>query len=126
MLSNKKLGLSRLSKLADFLEEKVPANRFDLGCFREEDQCGTVGCACGWATILFEKNGFVWKKEMYGFGSISYKHLMDFEAAEEFFRLYPSESLHLFHPRCYPEKKQYKMYVVRRIRQFVKSQSATA
>ena len=126
MLSNKKLGLSRLSTLADFLEEEVPANQFDLGCFRKDNQCGTVGCACGWATILFEKNGFVWQKTNCGWGTIFYKGLHDFEAAQEFFRLEGSESYHLFHPKHYPIKKQYKMYVVERIRRFIKSQSATA
>ena len=71
----------RLLKLADFIEEVVPENRFDmhhfLGTnddFPEEDihpdqleaECGTSACAAGWATLLFKKEGLKLAQEPYG------------------------------------------------------------
>lgn len=58
----------RLLKLADFIVEKVPAGRFDMGLFGayanlnvNPHTCGTAGCALGWATVLFKKTGVVFE-----------------------------------------------------------------
>lgn len=50
-------GHRRLLVLAEFLETKVPREKFDMAYWSSTarlDDCGTVGCACGWATTLPE------------------------------------------------------------------------
>src|ERR1700761_6458139 len=53
----------RLLKLADFLEHSVPQARFNMTFFADGDlahDCGTAGCAAGWATQIpeFQAEGF--------------------------------------------------------------------
>jgi hypothetical protein len=60
-----KTHLSNLSKLADFLETEVTDAQFDISWHLENNEnvsinpkdvvpeCGTVGCAVGWASSLF-------------------------------------------------------------------------
>ncbi len=56
--------LENLSKLADFLETEVKDHQFDMEHYmlrenglvavcEEVPECGTVGCAIGWASSLF-------------------------------------------------------------------------
>ncbi len=42
----KKINKERLLQVVRVLEELPPEKKFDLGTWYE---CGTVGCACGWA-----------------------------------------------------------------------------
>lgn len=58
-------GKRRLLKLADFLETKVPLNRFDMCHFAGavadgRPACGTSACAAGWAATIpsFRAVGF--------------------------------------------------------------------
>ena len=50
-----------LLKLADFLENQVPAKRFDMGDWASgpdlstAPECGTSACALGWATVAFPR-----------------------------------------------------------------------
>lgn len=59
-----KKHLNNLTKLADFLEKEVTNKQFDISFYLENnyehiacnkvvDECGTIGCAIGWATSLF-------------------------------------------------------------------------
>lgn len=53
----------RLLKLADYIVEQVPKERFNMARFGtmfgelDEQSCGTAGCALGWATVLFRRIG---------------------------------------------------------------------
>ncbi|MGH7749129.1 MAG: hypothetical protein ACREQ5_30855, partial [Candidatus Dormibacteria bacterium] len=54
-------GNARLLRLADFLENDVPADRFDFAHWVGKDwagapdlSCGTSACALGWATTIPE------------------------------------------------------------------------
>ena len=62
---SKTIGLNRILKLADFVEQR-PRARFDFSIIVGDDwkldtnwSCGTSGCALGWATVmpLFRKLG---------------------------------------------------------------------
>lgn len=33
-------------------EYKIPEDSFDMSCWYKKDQCGTTGCAMGWAAAL--------------------------------------------------------------------------
>lgn len=51
----------RLLKLGDFIVEQVPKEKFNMNIFGTSmgplDSCGTAGCALGWCTVLFKKQG---------------------------------------------------------------------
>lgn len=49
--------LDVLTRLADFLENKIEDSQFDIEYYRNEDfisesNCGTVGCALGWMPFV--------------------------------------------------------------------------
>lgn len=59
--------LDRLSRLADFLENNVKNDQFNIKYYRTDEygkcttfyskhNCGTVGCALGWAPFAFKLN----------------------------------------------------------------------
>lgn len=120
-----KLGHKRLLKLADFLEKRVPSKRFNLNHFADWDfkpkKCGTTACALGWASVCFPKNIMTCGNGIRLINT-NYEYYRDFGAAEHFFQLTYEESSFLFDPNEYPITKKYRMYVVNRIRQFVKRQ----
>lgn len=79
-----KRHLKNLTKLADFLETEVTDKQFDIGTYLSTvessyvgvdkivPECGTVGCAVGWASSLFYKEAlrsWTWtdfQKEVFG------------------------------------------------------------
>ena len=59
----KAIHRERLKKLADYLLNKVPANKFDMSLYRigtdREHICGTAGCALGWAPAIMAPSTFL-------------------------------------------------------------------
>jgi hypothetical protein len=114
-------GLGRLGRLADFLETQVPESRLNMGHWQSGDlvnQCGTTGCACGWATTIpeFREAGFT----MADWGEVAYRRVLGYHGASLFFDISYEESLMLFSPTSYPREDETPIdEVVRRIRDFV-------
>lgn len=85
----------RLLKLADFIVEKVPKERFDMNRFGtrwgELDDCGSAGCALGWSTVLFRRDGCA-----IAGGMPTYKNRPGFGIAVELFGLTYNQSEELF------------------------------
>lgn len=84
-----------LLKLADFIVEKVPQERFDMEHFGTYscslDRCDTAGCALGWCTVLFKKQGV-----SADYNSPTYKGLRGYSIAAPLFGLTYSQSETLF------------------------------
>jgi len=132
----------RLLKLARFLD-KVPAKRFDYGSWTRgvgtvdpvyykaarlrlkgtKQECGTTGCALGWATAVpeFRKLGLY----LTGFGTPEIQTprgncVRGEDAGVELFGLKYTEALDLFMPQNAGEDRATAKYVARKIRKFVK------
>lgn len=128
-------GKRRLLKLADFLETKVPPERFNLHTWAEghgflEGKCGTFGCAIGWAASIpaFKRAGL----RLYAacgddLHQIQFGEREDYPAVEAFFHLNVRASRRLFSSASYklgdstPPK-----LVAQRIRKFVAKHAALA
>jgi len=142
----------RLLKLADFLQNEVKSEKFDLATFAtlEADTlkhgCGTTACAVGWACSIpsFKKAGL----KLFNFTStrdarnhvqmgIQFKDKNRWRAVTLFFGIEENEAYHLFDPAHYGELVEYtnrlkdmtpaqqKRAVIKRIRAFVKDRSRT-
>lgn len=52
----------RLEKLADYLSNGIPEDRFTMARYRKSDDmqhiCGTAGCALGWSPAIMDKETF--------------------------------------------------------------------
>ncbi|VTU32133.1 hypothetical protein H4CHR_02949 [Variovorax sp. PBS-H4] len=134
----------RLLMLANALETRIPADRFDLADWRlhaegqyEEERrryvsdhellhgCGFAGCAVGWACALpeFNEQGLYWDGAM-----PAYQHGPEgplfghFDAVNWFFGLKQEHSNLLFAAGSY-EGKAGPLDVARRIRFFVAARS---
>jgi hypothetical protein len=130
----KKHHANRLLKLAAFLRE-LPARKFDLNQWVTkgnpmEDHCGTVACACGWATAIpsFRKAGFRLDRIMLPSGYIrlypTFAGQEQFEAAARFFGINKSAAEFLFDSDEYPSTRRGPKSVAARIEKFVKAQAA--
>jgi hypothetical protein len=131
------MNKARLLRLAAFLEYEVPAERFDLSRWSNSrkimmGECGSVGCAIGWATVLYRDEGLNLIKEfVYG---ITYPiHVVSgtdchgepytityegWDAVSIFFDITFKQSMYLFYIESY--KPPYSMAnVIKRIREFV-------
>lgn len=121
----------RLLKLADFLEN-LPKSKFDLGIIARTNHkgdtpavetCGSAACAIGWTPVVFPKHCCYKPREIHFLGNLSVKKLggskTDFAFIEEFFNITHQEACYLFVPHSYPTKRQGKMSVAKRIREFV-------
>lgn len=80
----KQVGLTRLSKLAQFLRT-VPKENFDMYHFHLVSPCGTSACAAGWACEIpsFKHAGLHMCRE--GTGLPIYKDLEGLDAIGRFF-----------------------------------------
>jgi len=112
----------KLTKLANFLETKVKPKWFDLNSWAErgfqQKECGTTACAVGWATVAFKGEGLT----LGIYDNIMYEGSEGFEAAAKFFDVDESSASYLFDPEEYPLTRQSRVWVIRRIRQVVKSE----
>lgn len=98
--------------------DKVPVERFNLGYWADEyfpaetapeqlgeNECATVACACGWASVLFADEGL----RLVFTSSVShvkvlvpfYKGLTDWYAIELFFDIDEDTAKQLFTPEYY-------------------------
>lgn len=87
----------RLLKLADFIVDQVPAKKFEMGLYGwslalSVDECGTAGCAIGWATVLFRKLGVCRNV----FGMPAYKNRHGYGVGVTLFGLSYEQSEQLF------------------------------
>lgn len=113
----------KLLKLADFLEHKVKSHWFNLDTWADagfrEKKCGTTACAMGWATVCFPRsltlshdtNAVVYRRP-------NRRDVSGFDASMEFFGISDYDAFRLFDPISYPENRQGRMSVVRRLRAF--------
>ena len=126
MTTNTKLETERLLTLAAFLDSLKP-KQFNIGTWREDEDCGTVACAVGWATTIpeFQAAGLSWDER---YGTPRYRRSMDFRSSELFFGLGHSDAVALFTNTWYRSRNPRPWYrsrnprpqtVARRIRQFV-------
>lgn len=88
----------RLLKLANFLSRQVPEKHFYMGNWGmygvlslNSHKCGTSGCALGWATVLFKRQG-------YNMGSRGpeYRGASGLDSAVSFFGISGFSAHHLF------------------------------
>lgn len=141
------MNKARLLLLADALEHRIPADKFNLDDWRirtdydpdRDDRprnyvsdrelltgCGTAGCAVGWACALpeFNAQGLTWDE-----GMPAYQHgpagglFSHFEAVNMFFDIDPKSSAELFMGTSYKGVAG-PLDVASRIRDFVDAGSA--
>jgi hypothetical protein len=113
----------RLLKLADFLDQlPTPEKQFDLACWANGplslNDCGSAGCALGWATVRFRRQGFV----LTGVYSKlpEYQGNGWYHAAVAFFDITYEEAEFLFCPNYYHRGGgTHVSTVTKRIRKFV-------
>lgn len=113
----------RLLKLSEFLATKTfsESERFSLVDWYNKDECGTVGCAIGWATTLFNNEGFTLSHG----GNPMYEHYFDWAAVCKFFNINSCCAEYLFLRKEYSrENINNPLAVAARIREFVKEKEA--
>ena len=143
---DKNLAVTRLLRLAQFLEDEVPAKNFNVSSWYaargrtkdgedstittvKKNECGTTACACGWAATIpeFVSDGFTLRGNEAG-SSIRFIEYYDadedetysgFQAAEQFFNISSEDTYHLFAERSYPDDSGTLENVVKRIRRLV-------
>lgn len=124
------MNKKRLLKLADFLENEVPTEQFDMHNWWEEDWweeegeevCRTAGCALGWATKIpsFKRAGLHLDK--YGDYFVpKFGEQEDFDAGADFFGLTEGQAMHLFESSTYASYRPRPKTVAKRIRKLVES-----
>jgi len=118
----------RLLKLADFLLT-VPAEQFNMKNWALKEKngkpaCGTVACACGWATTIpsFRKAGFRLVGTEFR-PELEYKGSYQFYAAAKFFDISVVDAEYLFHPASYGFYNPKIKTVTDRIKKFVAKRS---
>jgi hypothetical protein len=104
------MNRERLNRLADFLDTLDP-ERFSIHTWATGDlhECGTVGCAAGWATMIpeFAEAGLklvpstTWESGR----NISYRGATGLTALETFFSISPVDAVYLFVGIRYPASK---------------------
>lgn len=118
-----------LNKLADFLETQILDDGFNLGLwYRQAPECGTVACACGWATTIpeFAERGLKLEK-LSNFEKVvvlrdAGGYHSGFNAAMVFFGLERWQAKALFDPSGYPTPSMVrKSTVIAKIRAFLDS-----
>ena len=119
-----KTAKERLTILADFLENKVKPNYFDLGHWATpgftEQKCGTTACAAGWATVAFPGQGLKLVPRSLDM-RILYKEYTNLVAVACFFDIDMTTGTYLFLNLYYPPGRNQKKHVVARIRAIVKT-----
>lgn len=136
----------RLLKLAKYLREVVPANRFNLNFWVNTDNsilykdkkplkqlkcndnvCGYAGCAAGWACSIFKnlelrKHSDKWLltlSDYYVYNKKTKEY--GYKALADFFNITESCAEYLFSPFRYPKDHRGKISVAKRIERFVET-----
>lgn len=121
------MNTDRLLKLADFLENSVPPERFDMEEWGSQGfcktDCKTAGCAAGWAGILFENEGFYLKYSELNYPYPCFGKLRGFDAIEEFFGLDSYNAEEIFDITAYAKYNYEPLtkVVAERIREVIKN-----
>lgn len=119
-------GHRRLLVLAEFLET-VPDEKLSLSSWSEGDNCGTTGCALGWACMIpeFRAAGLGFNKS----GVPSYGgregHMVATLSAAEFFDI-PREVARSFFIGSFLTGSEARQFVTSHIRAFVAEQSTVS
>ena len=102
----------RLLKLADYLDTlSTNSSHFDMGSWAfsytpdsKIGECGSAGCALGYATNIFPELHLEWIKSKNGMytGNITFDDSAGFLAAAKFFDLRNYESVKIFSYTNYP------------------------
>lgn len=130
----KKHFKTRLLRVADLIET-VPISRFDMvlwGLKGTGPECGTVGCAIGWATQdpWFQKRGLRSRKTTPSLLPMIYNPKTGrvltsidagFDAVEHFFGLSEEDARYLFCALQYEAERPRPKTVSKRIRDFVEA-----
>ena len=111
----------KLNHLADWLEEKVTDDTLDMT--RWINECGTVGCALGWATMIPEFNEMGLKQSRRFFDEVTpvYKdkdgvETDGYDAADAFFNIGYGAARHTFCENAYHTYEMTLKTVIGRIR----------
>lgn len=122
-------GHRRLLVLAEFLETKVPIEKFNLDTWAsgELDECGTTACACGWATTIpeFAAAGLTLSPlTVFGRRGLRFDGHASYTAASKFFETDGVDAYKLFSPEAYSSSDfGNARKVAARIRTFVAEQA---
>jgi hypothetical protein len=132
------MNRERLLRLADFLEKEVPDDQFDMGQWASKEalgECGTAGCALGWATCIPEMReaGLHLKMmtqdffgvrrnevavQLRGQEPVPYNSIQtSLQSAKTCFELNNADATFLFLPENYPDEEISKDVVCGRIRE---------
>jgi hypothetical protein len=111
------MEISRLKLLADKLDTVQPFE-FNLGVWFRQNDCGTVGCAVGWACQVpeLQEEGLHLKNSI-----PIYQDRYAWEAVLRFFNLNEDEAAYLFMPLSY-DHRRFPKDVADRIRNFIKGE----
>ena len=120
-------GRQRLLGTAEFLEDYVKDDWFDLGYWATdgftEKKCGTTACAFGWAAVKYPRSLALFQTEgaITGVRLRNKPYFNNFLAAEMFYSISAKEARYLFSPDHYPvRKRDDRKYVANRIKNFVR------
>lgn len=120
------MNSERLGKLTDFLLT-VPEKQFNLSNWASsgdlsEKNCNTVGCAGGWATVLFKKDGLeLVDNDFTRIPYIKYKNYYGWAAIEYFFDIEYDDAEYLFCANSYNDRnKTTSKTVSERIKEFIR------
>ncbi len=122
-------GHRRLLVLAEFLETKVPRDKFNLGDWAtslDSNECGTAACAVGWATTIpaFADAGLRLCAHLRDSAGLAFGDHMGWHAVVAFFEVDRSRAMNLFRDVNYTTSdRQNPLYVAARIRAFVAEQA---
>jgi hypothetical protein len=126
--------LSRLKKLREHLLNNVPEERFCMGTWCRESECGTAACAWGHACSIpsFRRAGLQLladpdiKYEETRCFFPTYQGYHGYEAAEQFLGISYMEACWLFDPLRYPVLQVLPNHVAERIDQLVRELETAA
>jgi hypothetical protein len=93
------IRLDRLERLANYLDTKVPATKFNILCWGTTDNPDDpeyVGCAAGYATLVFRQEGFHYKAAHSHPRIVVFDGKYSFEAIHAFFGIDQDDSYLIF------------------------------
>ena len=103
-----------LLQVADMVEYELTDEQFDIGMWMNE--CGTVGCAIGWATKKLPHIGI----------RLYFGRSVDLEELEKALGTSSEETLYLFAEEATKFKDVSRLAVARRIRDFAKEKEVSS
>lgn len=116
----------RLGQVVRVLEELPSIRSFDMGnwMYGKPAECGTVGCAVGWAASdpWFQERGLTLVKNRAGFPMFPRFGVEEgYGACRHFFGILSGDVERLFSPDGYSDLRPQRHTVIRRIKSFIKA-----